>query len=46
MRGNNQRREGGENRRGSKIKISYTSYEKKKNQQNNKWATDTKRMAK
>lgn len=30
MRGNNQRGEGGENRRGSKIKISYTSYEKNK----------------
>lgn len=44
MRGNNQRGEGGENRRGSKIKISYTSYEKKN--KNNKWATDTKRMAK
>lgn len=32
MRGNNQRGEGGENRRGSKIKISYTSYEEKKKQ--------------
>lgn len=48
MRGNNQRGEGGGKQRGKQIKKKYPTQatEKKTNKKNNKWATDTKRMAK
>lgn len=46
MRGNNQRGKEGETEGEANKKIYPTQATEKKTQQNNKWATNTKRMAK